>query len=231
MKSFCQESNPRPRRYFRPRWPLSQTVRWKIVAFICLWNHSVPQNAELSFPYGLNFICQVAYILSPKIQVSIYSDSVCRLSKFGDLKLTIDEKWYPQISDLRHASSSKAQKHIFPQENCDCLWIKYFINVNRLSWSTDSRKAQKLELCFGTKHRTDLAKIVKISISQLKFLRSLGNDVAPYDMKLIIAISGAKKSPLAREPSKYWGTCGARTVSTACGCGEDVHHVAAARML
>ena len=166
--------------------------------------------------------------------MSIYSDSVCRCSKFGDLKLTIDEKWCPQILDLRHASSSKAQKHIFPQGNCDCLWTKYFINVNRLSLSHDQQNQGKLKnssYASGPNWGLTEQKIVKISISLLIFLRSQGSDVAPYDMKLIIAISGAKKSPLAREPSKYWGTCGARTVSTACGCGEDVHHVAAARML
>ena len=67
----CQESNPGLRRNFQPPWPISQTLRWTNAVFTCIWNHSVLQNGELSFPNGQNSISWYFFSQTSKFCFSI----------------------------------------------------------------------------------------------------------------------------------------------------------------
>ena len=67
----CQESNQGLRGNFQPPWSISQTLRWNNAIFTCIWNHSVLQNGELSFPNGQNSISWYFFSQTSKFCFSI----------------------------------------------------------------------------------------------------------------------------------------------------------------
>ena len=81
----CQESNPGLRGNFQPPWPISQTLRWKNSIFTCIWNRSVLQNGELSFPNGRNSISRYFYSQNPKCRFIPFQYTIVYLCvMFGD---------------------------------------------------------------------------------------------------------------------------------------------------
>ena len=123
----CQESNPLLRRiFFQPPLPISQTLRKTNAIFICIWNHSVLQNGELSFPSCRNFSSPYFVSQYPKCRIILFQYTNFHLcAKFGDLKPTIDEKRRPQIRTCFWAR----RRNKIPERNCNFLSTKCFKNV------------------------------------------------------------------------------------------------------
>ena len=83
----CQELNLRLLLNFQPPWPISQTLRLKSAVFTCLWNHSVLQNGELSFPNGQSSISWYFFSRNPKCRFILFQyTNVYFCAKFGELK-------------------------------------------------------------------------------------------------------------------------------------------------
>ena len=104
--------------------------------FTGIWNHFVLQNCELSFPYGQNSISRYFFSQNPKCRFFCF---ICKYTnvhlcaKFGDLKLTINEKQGAQIWTCFWARC----RNNIPQGSCNFLSKKCLINVNQSSQSAD----------------------------------------------------------------------------------------------
>ena len=142
--------------YFQPPYPLSQTLRWEKAIFICISNHFVLQNDELSCPNGRNSISRYFFSQNPECRFILFQyTSVHLCTRFGDLKPTINERQRPQIWTFfcaRHRNNI-----MIAQGNCNFLSTGCFINVKLLidhhyqqSVLCKTRKRQNLELCSGT---------------------------------------------------------------------------------
>ena len=98
-----------------------------------VWNHSVLQNGELSFPNGQNSISIYFFSQNPKCPFFLFQyTNVYLFTKFGDLKPSINEKRHPQIWTCFWARC----RNNIPQGNCNFLLTKCLINVNWSLWST-----------------------------------------------------------------------------------------------
>ena len=166
--------------------------------------------------------------------ISVYffsQNPKCRfiLFQYTDVHLCaqLSKVWLSKANNRRKATSSnfdlflsKAQK----QHSTRKLHFSFDQMFYKSSRSTDcAAKNLKTRVhCYATGSTWGLTKrnLKKISIFRairLCFLRSL---VSAIRSKLIRAPGGAKRDPLARTPSKCWGTCG--------GARGFAQHVAAA---
>ena len=110
----CQESNLHLLQNFQPPWPISQTLRWKNAS---IWNHSVLQNGELSFPNGRNSIYLFLFSQNPKCWfIEFYSVSVYKRNK--------------HCRTLYRQRATSLQSAEITQENCNFHSTKCSINVN-----------------------------------------------------------------------------------------------------
>ena len=154
--------------------------------------------------------------------ISVYffsQNPKCRfiLFQYTDVHLCaqLSKVWLSKANNRRKATSSnfdlflsKAQK----QHSTRKLHFSFDQMFYKSSRSTDcAAKNLKTRVhCYATGSTWGLTKrnLKKISIFRairLCFLRSL---VSAIRSKLIRAPGGAKRDPLARAPSKCWGTCG-----------------------
>ena len=128
----CQESNPSLRQNFQPWpfWPISQTLRWKMLSLHVYATILFCMMMNCHFPMDkFHFFSK-----NPKCQFILFQHTNVHLcAKFGDLKPTVDEKQRPWTCFwARHTGRNKIQ-----QGNCNFLSTKCFINVNQSSGSTE----------------------------------------------------------------------------------------------
>ena len=164
---------------------------------------------------------QFPIFLLPKPKVSIilfqYTNAfLC--AKFGDLKPTIDEKQRPQI--WTSGCFWVRRRNKIPQGNCDFISTKCFMNVNRSSGSTEcAAESSKPRVMLWDQHMDSPSK----NWENLNFSSDSAGLLAfasQRHVKIISTTSGAKRDPLARVPSKCWGTC-------CCARGPALHVAAA----
>ena len=105
---------------FQPPWPISQTLRWKNAS---IWNHSVLQNGELSFPNGWNSIYRFLFCQSPKYRfILIQYTNVYLCAKFGEYQ---EEKALPNFlspkSNFLKFGPVSEQGAEITQKNCNFI--------------------------------------------------------------------------------------------------------------